>query len=161
MNGYQGKKFRHACGLRQGDPISPLLFVIMMDALTAMVIKAQEMGAISAMSGYSALQRLSIYVDDVILFIKPINVDLAFIREALQMFGTASGLHVNFAKSSAIMILSDETDKERVAGALPWQMEFFPCKYLSCNYPSNSSRARSGSLLSMRFSTSYPASKGV
>ncbi|KAE8821829.1 hypothetical protein D1007_00015 [Hordeum vulgare] len=61
-----------------------------MDAITAMVVKAQEWGAVSVMPG----------------------------------------LHVNFAKSSALMICSDETDTERVAGALPWRMDTFPCKYL-------------------------------
>lgn len=73
INGCLGKKFSHACGLRQGNPISPLLFVIAMDVLTAMVVKAQQMGAISTVLGCSSFQRLLIYADDVMLFIKPIN----------------------------------------------------------------------------------------
>ena len=40
VNGSQGRKFMHAKGLRQGDPISPLLFVIAMDTLSALVTKA-------------------------------------------------------------------------------------------------------------------------
>ncbi|KAE8781484.1 hypothetical protein D1007_45266 [Hordeum vulgare] len=36
VNGSLGKKFRHAKGLRKGDLVSPLLFVIAMDELTTM-----------------------------------------------------------------------------------------------------------------------------
>ncbi|XP_073355614.1 uncharacterized protein [Aegilops tauschii subsp. strangulata] len=95
VNGCAGKKFMHACGLRQGDSISPLLFVIAMDVLSAMILKAQETNT-----------------------------------EALRLFGEASGLKVNFTKSSAIMIRSDEEEEELVRQAMPCKLETFPIKYL-------------------------------
>jgi hypothetical protein len=85
-----GKRRVHACGLRQGDPISPLLFVIAMEALTKLVDKATELGVISSYSGISAIPRLSIYADDVALFIKPSIQDLASVRTMLEAFGEAS-----------------------------------------------------------------------
>ena len=42
VNGSAGAKFMHAKGLRQGDSISPLLFVIVMDVLTDIVIMAHD-----------------------------------------------------------------------------------------------------------------------
>lgn len=42
VNGVPGRRFFHAQGLRQGDPISPLLFVITMEALTAIFVRAVE-----------------------------------------------------------------------------------------------------------------------
>ena len=94
----------HAKGLRQGDLISPLLFVIAMDVLTAIIGKAHKDDVLSTIIGCSLMQCLSLYADDVVLFIKPTWLDLLLVKETLTIFGVASGLKVNFAKSAAIMI---------------------------------------------------------
>ena len=69
-------------------------------------------------------------VDDVVLFIKPTRSDLEFVKEALRLFGPASGLKVNYVKSSAILIRGDEGGEERLRNILPWKIDKFPCKYL-------------------------------
>lgn len=97
-----------------------------MDVLTSLIIPAHELGVVSATSGCSPLQRLSMYVDDVVLFVGPMPSDMMFIKDALRIFGNASVLHVNFAKSVAIMIRGELADKELVQVAMPWQMQNFP-----------------------------------
>lgn len=104
VNGCAGEKFSHACGLRQGDSLSPLLFVIAMEVLTAIICKAHEDQVLAKINGCGPTQRLSLYADDVVLFVKPTRSDLAFVKEVLNIFGEASGLRVNFEKSSAILI---------------------------------------------------------
>lgn len=59
VNGCPGLSFIHACGLWQGDPVSPLLFVIAMEALSSMFRKGAELGAVSYFPRISATQRLS------------------------------------------------------------------------------------------------------
>lgn len=130
VNSVPGRSIAHACGLRQGDPVSPLLFVIAMDALTAIFGKALEEGVISTYRGISAWQRISIYADDVALFIYPTHTDLSFIKQALDMFGEASGLRVNYMKSTATLIHGEQEDKERVLGLLQCNLAEFPCRYL-------------------------------
>ncbi|XP_073367811.1 uncharacterized protein [Aegilops tauschii subsp. strangulata] len=112
------------------EPLSPLLFVIAMDVLTAMMVKAQEGQVLSRIPGCLPMQRLSLHADDVVLFIRPTRPDLMFVKEAIMIFGEASGLRINFAKSSAIMIRAEEEEEELVKQALPWKMEKFPFKYL-------------------------------
>ncbi|KAE8807520.1 Serine/threonine-phosphatase BSL2-like protein [Hordeum vulgare] len=67
------------------------------------------------------MQRLSIYADDFALFIRPSAQDMCFVRNALHIFGEASDLKVNYAKSSAILIRGDEQDQLRVADVLQCQ----------------------------------------
>ena len=89
VNGCAGRKVMLACGLRQGDSISPLLFVIAMDVLMSLVIKAQEWNVVSKMPGCTPMQRLSLYADDVIIFIRPWRSDMWFVKEVLSMFDEA------------------------------------------------------------------------
>jgi hypothetical protein len=42
VNGKTGARIHHARGLRQGDPMSPLLFVAGMEVITAIMAKAVE-----------------------------------------------------------------------------------------------------------------------
>lgn len=56
----------HARGLRQGDPILPLLFVIAMDILIAWIMKANNEEVLQTLPGIKPIQRLSIFADDVL-----------------------------------------------------------------------------------------------
>jgi hypothetical protein len=66
----------------------------------------------------------------VVLFVKPKVGDLIVIREMLQIFGGASGLRVNYAKSSATLIHGDALAAELVSDILQCQIKDFPIKYL-------------------------------
>jgi hypothetical protein len=44
VNGEVGQYFRNARGVRQGDPLSPILFDFMVDALAAILTRAKESG---------------------------------------------------------------------------------------------------------------------
>jgi hypothetical protein len=93
--------------------------------------KAVELSMLSPIGNCLATQRVSIYADDVVIFIKPTVQDLVATRELLSVFGAVSGLHVNYRKTSATLIRAPrEHDEELVTSLLNCSITHFPIKYL-------------------------------
>jgi hypothetical protein len=130
VNGVPRARIRHARGLCQGDPLSPLLFVIAMEVTTLLLCKAFELGMLSPIGNCSAAQRVSIYADNVVIFVKPTVQDIVAVRELLQILGEASGLKVNYRKTSATLIRAGEPEEELVKQLLHCDIKQFPIKYL-------------------------------
>ncbi|XP_071683699.1 uncharacterized protein [Lolium perenne] len=101
-----------------------------MEVLTAAIKKAVERQLFSNLAGMTQLQRISIYADDVVIFCKPLSSELEAVKAILQVFGEASGLCVNYRKTSATLIREQEGDAERVAEKLGCEVVGFPIKYL-------------------------------
>ncbi|KAM0878385.1 hypothetical protein ACQ4PT_034904 [Festuca glaucescens] len=130
VNGCAGSAFLHVRGLRQGDPISPLLFVIAMDVLSAMFHSAEQAGILSDLSVLGLRHHVSLYADDVVIFARPAVPELAALWGVLRCFGCASGLVANPAKSSAAPIRCPDEVLELVSASLPCSVVPLPTSYL-------------------------------
>jgi hypothetical protein len=75
-----------------------------MEVTTLLITRATEFGLFSPIGNCTVIQRVSIYANDVVLFIKPTVQDLVAIRGILEVFGKASGPSVNYRKTSATLI---------------------------------------------------------
>lgn len=71
MNGRPGQRIRHARGLRQGDPLSPLLFVIVMEVLNEMIAEVDRRGVLKPLPRNVIKFRASVYADDLVIFLSP------------------------------------------------------------------------------------------
>jgi hypothetical protein len=130
LNGELGELIQHQRGLRQGDPLSPMLFILAMDVLNSLFVKAQEEGLLQPLSTRVEGQRLSLYADDVALFIKPVEDELLLTRDILTIFGEAFGLETNLQKSNIVPIRCEEIPSTVINETLPCAVSEFPCTYL-------------------------------
>jgi hypothetical protein len=94
------KKMFHCRGVRQGDPLSPLLFILAMEPFHRMFQKALQLGLLSKLSKSCDMFKMSLYADDAAVFIKPAEQDLHVTLEIMNIFAQASGL-LTYQKMSA------------------------------------------------------------
>lgn len=127
VNGRPGRKICHAHGLWQGDPLSPMLFVVVMEAVNSMISIVDRHGVLLHLP---TTIRASLYADDLIVFLSPTETDLRCIRAILDLFADASGLFTNMEKCSFLPIHCTEADMVTVLEAFPGQHTPFPCTYL-------------------------------
>ena len=89
VNGEPGEVIRHQRGLRQGDPLSPMLFILVMDVLNSLFTKAEGLGLLQPFTRGNNGQRISLYADDVALFIRPVEDEMILTMQILEVFGEA------------------------------------------------------------------------
>nr|XP_034889198.1 uncharacterized protein LOC118029425 [Populus alba] len=104
VNGSPTEEFCLAKGLRQGDPLSPFLFNIVVQGLSCMLQRGCDLGLTSGInidnSGLviSHLQ----FADDTFMFSSDSLYSMQNIKRILLCFELVSGLKVNFYKSSIV-----------------------------------------------------------
>jgi hypothetical protein len=108
LNGEPGPPIWHRRGLRQGDPLPPSLFVLIMNTLNRALVKEIELGILRRLARRELATSVSLYANDVVIFCHPDETELRAVRAILDLFGHAMGLHTNFAKCSVSTIAYTE-----------------------------------------------------
>ena len=99
LNGTIGDPIRHGKGLRQGDPMSPLLFLLAIDPLHHILDKVTRQGKLQPLQANTATLCASLYADDAAVFIKPIKEDVHYFSSVLDAFREVTDLVTNCNKS--------------------------------------------------------------
>ncbi|XP_073355017.1 uncharacterized protein [Aegilops tauschii subsp. strangulata] len=132
LNGVPGRKFQCKCGVRQGDPLSPLIFVLAADLLQAAVNDAYARGMPELLipcnrdSDYPVVQ----YADDTILVMPACPDQVARMKTILEDYAASVGLKINFHKSTLIPINLDQQRALQLAQVLGCSVGSMPFTYL-------------------------------
>jgi hypothetical protein len=134
INGSPSGFFDSSRGVRQGDPLSPFLFVMVTKAFSRMINASINRGLITGFSvGASESDWVSVshllFADDTLVFC---GADLNQVRNIgalLVCFEAVSGLKVNLAKS-ALVPIGNMDNVGNLAGILGCGTTSMPLKYL-------------------------------
>jgi hypothetical protein len=87
VNGEPGEIIYHRWGLRQGDPLSSMLFILVMDVLNSFILRTQDLGLLQPLLRNGSGRHVSLYADDMVLFVQPNREELQVVHEILRFFG--------------------------------------------------------------------------
>jgi hypothetical protein len=132
LNGVPGKVFHCHRGLRQGDPLSPLLFVLAADLLQTLVNDLKSQGFIHlpipdrAGSDFPIIQ----YADDTLLVMEACPNQLLALKTLLHSFAESTGLKVNYSKSVLVPLNISEDKLDQLCTTFQCQKGSLPFTYL-------------------------------
>ncbi|KAJ9536537.1 hypothetical protein OSB04_un000289 [Centaurea solstitialis] len=132
LNGETFGFFKGARGLRQGDPISPYLFTIVMECFS--MILRQCIEEESGFTYHQGCDDLSIthlcFADDLFIFSGGNLASVEIVKRALDRFRRISGLEPNLSKSEVFFSNVDDDIKAAILGFMPLNAGVFPIRYL-------------------------------
>lgn len=100
-------------GIRQGDSLSPYIFVICMERLSHIIRKAVSDGEWKGvrLSRQGPILSHLLFADDMILFTEATESQVHIVKKCLETFGAASGQKVNLYKSQVSFSANVEKEK--------------------------------------------------
>ncbi|CAL5339713.1 unnamed protein product [Camellia sinensis] len=144
INGSPTKEFSPQKGLRQGDPLSPLLFNLVVEALNILFQRAMELNLLKGVSiGFNQV-RLSYlqFADDSLLFCEAKLSEVLALKRLLRCFEMASGLKINYHKSVVCGVGVSISELAVFASLLNCKTQTLPLKYLGLPLGANPRRKK-------------------
>ncbi|GLT51155.1 hypothetical protein SLA2020_245850 [Shorea laevis] len=132
VNGSPTRELEMGKGLRQGDPLSPFLFLMIAEGLQGLVQRAIKEGMMHGIE--IGKQGLSVsllqFADDTIIMGRADDENIRMVKDILKWFELMSGLRINFSKSSVFGYNVSEIWLKRSAGKLCCKVGRAPFIYL-------------------------------
>jgi hypothetical protein len=132
INGAPTKPFWPMRGIRQGDTLSPFLFILMMEGFSGSIKSETTAGEITCIKPFencptSTHQQ---FMDDTLLRGIPMVKEAKSYKRILEEFGEASGAEINHSKSMIFFFNTNPTIQRNMANILGFEHKSLPTKYL-------------------------------
>eukprot|EP00253_Pinus_taeda_P007926 PITA_07926 len=132
VNGNPSKPFNASRGIRQGDPLSPFLFILAADGLGRIIKRETRRNKLRGLKlwGNNLTITHQQFVDDIMLFREVSLREVRIIKEVLETFSEASGMEINKEKSCTLIFNTPEAIKAHLTRTLGFKQGDLPTKYL-------------------------------
>ncbi|WZY78965.1 hypothetical protein YC2023_025349 [Brassica napus] len=120
-------------GIRQGDPLSPYIFILCSEVLSGLCMEAQRRGSLAGVRVARASPRINhlLFADDTMFFAKTTISSVNALKEVLKKYEAASGQMINTEKSAITFSKKAPAEvRERVKECLGIAKEGGVGKYL-------------------------------
>ena len=131
LKGEKLKPFPLGSGTRQGCPLLPLLFNIVLEVLATAIREEKEVKGIQ--TGKEV--KLSLFADDMILYIENPKGATRKLLELINEFGKVVAYKINAQKSLAFPYTNDEKSESEIKDTLPFTIATKRIKYLGITQP--------------------------
>ena len=132
FNGEKLKAFLLKSGTRQGYPLSPQLFNIVLEVLTTAIREEEEIKGIQIRK---EVVNLSLFADDMILYIENPKDATRKLPELINEFCKVAGYKINAQKSLAFLYTNDEKSEREIKETLSFTIATKIIKFLGINLP--------------------------
>jgi hypothetical protein len=114
VNGELSEEFTPERGLRQGDPISPYLFLLCAEGFSSLLAKAEEEGKIGGVRVCRNAPSVShlLFADDSLILCRATEGEATNLKELLRIYEECSGQVIN-ADKSAVLFSPNTGDTQR------------------------------------------------
>nr|GEZ19209.1 RNA-directed DNA polymerase, eukaryota [Tanacetum cinerariifolium] len=131
VNGNPSSEFPFFCGLKQGDPLAPYLFILIMESLHISFSRATSAGVFNGIwfNDSTVISHL-FYVDDAIFMGEWSDSNMANIVNILRCFFLASGLKINIQKSQILGVGVHRNHVSQAALLIGYMVMKTPFRYL-------------------------------
>eukprot|EP00253_Pinus_taeda_P021248 PITA_21248 len=132
LNGAPTTTFNASRGLRQGDPLSPFLFIIAAKGLGRYFKKEARERKIQGLRlwGNRTTVTHQQFVDDIMIYCKATLKEVKRIKKILEIFMESSGMEVNNDKSRTFFFNTAEPVKNHLTRVMGYRIGDLPTKYL-------------------------------
>ena len=130
LSGEKLKAFPLRSGTRQGCPLLPLLFNIVLEVLATAIREEKEIKGIQI-----GKVKLLLFADDRIVYIDNLKDATRKLLELINEFGKVAGYKINTQKSVAFLYTSNERSEREIKETIPFILASKRIKYLGINLP--------------------------
>ena len=131
LNGEKLKAFPPKSGTRQGCPLSPLLFNIVLEVLATAIRAEKEIKGIQI----GKEVKLSLFADDMILYIENPKDSTRKLLKLINEYSKVAGYKINTQKSLAFLYTNNEKTEREINKTIPFTIGTKRIKYLGINLP--------------------------